>query len=106
MYQMSDLFADREALSEQGYSFLCANFAKNPFLRNLIEFNVDEQVVRLLKKGEDDWKEYSSQEVIEKVGRMQDKDLSNTAVSLLEHLLDEKHLFDGNEEQGMQINPM
>lgn len=55
---VSGLFADREALSERGYSFLCDNFTKNPYLRNLIEFNVDEQVVRLLKKGEDGWKEY------------------------------------------------
>jgi len=103
---MSELFADRDSLSETGYFFLCDNFSKNPYLRNMIEFNVDEQVARLLKKGEEGWKEYSLQEVVKTVGRMHRKDLTNTAVSWLENMLNEKSTIEENVEQEMQIPTM
>jgi len=46
------------------------------------------------------------QEVVKTVGRMHRKDLTNTAVSWLENMLNEKSTIEENVEQEMQIPTM
>ena len=102
---MSDLFVDKQPLSKQAYGLLCDTIGEHPHLKILIEFDLDNDTVKLLKKHAVGWESYSAQKVFEIADKMYGKELTDTDVAYFKNLLQGWELPEESEQE-VQIPTM
>ena len=97
---VSDLFIDKQPLSRQGYSLLSDNFREHSHLKNLIEFDLDNETIKLLKKRGVEWESFSTKDVLEIAEKKYAKNLTDEETAYFGNLLNGQEMPEEQEKEG------